>query len=254
MTQLFALKLTKAQFDQIPADERLFYFLAGQLENDINILTMFLIIAINEVRLVGQDSPRRSAALAQVVLLLKLTAGRLYEGQKMINENFSAKKFLKKYESEVSHSTVESLDKLNKYFGRKSAIELIRNKFSFHVDAVSIAEAYEKAPSDFTSTEYLSTNYAGHNLFNTSETLSIVALVGEDLQDWQKKIDDIVEEITATWVTMGVFLSGFIGVIFKKYLGVTAFPENAEITIPDEAPIDGLRLPFFCLPPRERDE
>jgi hypothetical protein len=74
MTQLYALKLTKSQLKQIPADESLFYFLAGQLENDINILTKFLTIAINEVRIVEPGSPMRSAALSQVVLLLKLTA------------------------------------------------------------------------------------------------------------------------------------------------------------------------------------
>ena len=41
MTQLHALILTKAQLDQIPEDERLFYFMAGQLHNDLNILSKF---------------------------------------------------------------------------------------------------------------------------------------------------------------------------------------------------------------------
>jgi hypothetical protein len=60
MTQLFALNFTKAQLDTIPAEERLFYFLAGQLENDINILTKLLTIGINEVRILSKI--RRSEA------------------------------------------------------------------------------------------------------------------------------------------------------------------------------------------------
>jgi len=63
MTQLAALTLTKTQLDQIPADERLFYFMAGQLYNDINILTKLLTAAINELELVGgKERPKRSAA------------------------------------------------------------------------------------------------------------------------------------------------------------------------------------------------
>ena len=76
MTQLIALTLTKTQLDQIPPDERLFYFMAGQLHNDINILTKLLTAAINEVKLVDKELPKRSAAIAQVLLLLKLTAGK----------------------------------------------------------------------------------------------------------------------------------------------------------------------------------
>lgn len=245
------LTLAKAQFDQIPADERLFYFMAGQLHNDINILTKLLSAAINEVKLVDKEPPKLSAAIAQVLLLLKLIAGRLYEGHKMIGETFSAKGFLKRYGAEMSSSTFESLVAMNKYFGSKSAIQRIRTKFAFHLDAKSIASAYANAPPDFTSVEYLSKRYAGHNLFNTLETLSRIAIVGDGLENWQDTIDQIVEEITATCVTVGTFLMGFIGVIFKKHLGLTMeHLEAATISITDDPSIDDVRLPFFSLPPR----
>ena len=57
MTQLATLTLTKTQLDRIPADERLFYFMAGQLLNDVNILTKLLIAAKNEVQLVKNEAP-----------------------------------------------------------------------------------------------------------------------------------------------------------------------------------------------------
>jgi hypothetical protein len=253
MTQLAALTLTKTQLDQIPADERLFYFMAGQLHNDINILMNLLIAATNELRLVGREQPKRSAALAQVLLLLKLTAGRLYEGHKMINKTFSAKGFLKKYQAEMSSATFVSLDTLNKYFGGKSAIQRIRRKFGFHLDADSIAAAYANAPPDFTSVEYLSKRYSGHNLFHTSETLSLIAILGDGLENWKAAIDQIVEEITTTCSTVGAFLRGFIEIIFNKHLGLTMeHLEAAVITITDDPSIDDVRLPFFSLPPRSR--
>ena len=253
MTQLAALMLTKTQLDQIPADERLFYFMAGQLYNDINILTKLLAVAINEMEFVGEEPPKRSAAAAQVLLLLKLTAGRLYEGHKMINETFSAKGFLKKYKAEMSSSTLVSLDTLNKYFGSKSAIQRIRTKFAFHLDAESIEAAYANAPPEFTSVEYLS-KIRGHNLFRTSETLSLIAIVGDGRENWQSTIDQIVEEITATCFTVGTFLMGFIDIVFNRHLGLTMERlETTAITITDDPSIDDVRLPFFYLPPQRAD-
>ena len=154
MTQLHALTLTKAQLDQIPEDERLFYFMAGQLHNDLNILSKFLIAASNEMKLVFNEPPKRSGATAQALLLLKLTAGRLYEGHKMISKTFSAKGLLKKYKNELSSDALKNLDKLNKYFGSKSLIQDIRTKFAFHSDAELIALAYSNLPSDFNSVKY----------------------------------------------------------------------------------------------------
>ena len=253
MTQLTALTLTKAQLDQIPVDERLFYFMAGQLHNDINILVKLLSAAINELKLVDKEPPKRSAAIAQVLLLLKLTAGRLYEGHKMIGETFSAKGFLNRYKVEMSSSTFESFVTMNKYFGRKSTIQRIRTKFAFHLDAKSIATAYANTPPEFASVEYLSKRYTGHNLFHTSETLSLIAIVGDGPENWQDTLDQIVGEITNTCVTVGTFLMGFVGIIFRKHLGLTLeHMEASAITITDDPSIDDVRLPFFCLPPRSR--
>jgi hypothetical protein len=252
-TEIAALTLTKMQLDQIPADERLFYFMAGQLHNDINILTKLLAAAINEMEFVGSELPKRSAAAAQVLLLLKLTAGRLYEGHKMINETFSAKGFLKKYKAEMSSATLVSLDTLNKYFGSKSAIQRIRTKFAFHLDAESIKAAYANAPPEFASVEYLS-KISGHNLFHTSETLSLIAIIGDGRENWQDTLDQIVEEITATCFTVGTFLMGIIGIIFKRHLGLTLdHLEATTITVTDDPSIDSVRLPFFYLPPQRAD-
>ena len=138
--------------------------MAGQLHNDINILSKLLIAVSNEAKLVFSEQPKRSAALAQVLLLSKLTAGRLYEGHKMISQTFSAKGFREKYKAELSLIASENLDKLNKYFGSKSLIQRIRTKIAFHSNADAIALAYSETPSNFQSVEYLS-SYAGRTLF-----------------------------------------------------------------------------------------
>jgi hypothetical protein len=192
MTQLTALTLTRTQLDQIPADERLFYFMAGQLHNDISILGKLLNAAANELKLVDSEPPKQRAALAQALLLLKLTAGRLYEGHHMINKTFSAKGFLKKYKAEMSSAHLASLDTLNKYFGGGSTIQRIRHRFAFHLDAASIATAYANMPAEFTSVEYLSKEDR-HNLFYTSEMVGLIAMFWDGADRWRDTIDQTVE-------------------------------------------------------------
>jgi hypothetical protein len=120
MASLVTLKFTKAQLEAIPKDDRLFYFMARQVMNDINILSKLLSAAINEVKLAGCEVAKRSAAMAQLILLLKLTAGRLYEAHKLINQGFSAKRLFKKYEDELSDVTMELIKDVNRYFGKKA--------------------------------------------------------------------------------------------------------------------------------------
>jgi hypothetical protein len=142
----------------------------------------------------------------------------------------------------------ENLDKLNKYFGSNNLIQRIRTKFAFHSDSDSISLAYSKMPSDFTSVEYLS-EYTGHKLFRTSETLSVAAMAGHTLEDVQGFLDSMISEITETCFVFELFLLGIFDIIYKKHLGLTS--ENLQvITIADDPSVDEMRLPFFCLPPR----
>jgi hypothetical protein len=64
MAEIICLPLTKTDLDKIPEDERFVYLVAGQLANDVNILSKLLIGAHN-VNLAGdgarQNDPRRHA-------------------------------------------------------------------------------------------------------------------------------------------------------------------------------------------------
>jgi hypothetical protein len=189
MNKLIALKITKTQLEAIPKDDRLFYFLAGQVINDLNVLGRLLLAARNEVRLAGDEVAKRTAATAQLMLLLKLTAGRLYEAHKLINQSFSAKGFLSKYKNELPSATLETLKRLNRYFGSKSTVQWIRQKFSFHMDANLLEELYDELPNDFASIEYLSDRFVGHNLFNTPEMLSILGMIRDHKDRWLEQTE-----------------------------------------------------------------
>jgi len=237
--------------DAIPKEDRLFYFMAGQVMNDVNILSTLLLAAHNEVKLAGDEAAKRSAAMAQLTLLLKLTAGRLYEAHKLINHGFSARGFLTKYKDELSDGTIGRLKDVNAYFGTKSVIERIRQKFAFHIDAQLLDNEYNTLPDNFVCTEYLSEQFHRHNLFHMSETLTILRLIGEHKDKWQEQIDVIFQDITTICVKMGLFLKGFAELFLTKYFG----NEKGEIPgsavyVSDDPSIDEMRLPYFSQPPR----
>ena len=113
--------------------------------------------------------------------------------------------------------TFDKLDKLNEYFGSKNLIQRIRTKFAFHSDTESVALAYSSLPSVFKSVEYLS-EYVGHTLFHTSETVGFIAIVGVRKDNWQEALDQIIQEITEIFFIFEIFITGFFNIIYKRHL------------------------------------
>ena len=99
------------------------------------------------------------------------------------------------------------------------------------------------------SVEYISPNYTGHHLFHTAETLGLVAIIGDGIENWQGTITKIVTEITGVSISMGTFLSAFVSLLIGKYIGLSDEQfENSTIAVPDGPPINTVRLQFFCTP------
>jgi hypothetical protein len=72
MIELKQIRLTKADLDRIPTDERYFYFMAGHLANDVNVLAKFLLLSHNSAyRKDGEsldEDPRRQAGLGHKLI------------------------------------------------------------------------------------------------------------------------------------------------------------------------------------------
>lgn len=125
MAQILHIPITKAHLAQIPLNERVFYFLASQLANDLNALTKLLWFAFNGYR--TTDGLIQNAALSQVMLIIKLLAGKLYEGHKLIAKMYSGTKLHQKYQTMLNADGRAALQQINSYFGRKNIIKQIRN-------------------------------------------------------------------------------------------------------------------------------
>ena len=82
---IYPIHFSKALLNKVPEDERTFHLMAGQLANDLNILSKLIIIFSNPVS--GHEILRR-ANTTSAILLIKLLAGRLNEGWELMCRHF----------------------------------------------------------------------------------------------------------------------------------------------------------------------
>jgi hypothetical protein len=250
MVELQRISITKADLDRIPADERFFYLMAGQLANDGNILGKLLIGAFNTWRGEHREEPRRDAGLAQTFLLLKLLAGRLHEANSLIGSHYFSKRFHTKYESHMSKNAVEARRQFSGYFGGNSnIITPIRQKFAFHFGREEIDAVYDDMPADFLFIHYLG-EYIAHTLFYGSEIISLnaMATVVGDAPTALEAIDRIYENTTAASRWLTIFVIGFMQVMITRYIGPVKPGQFENVTTEDELSISRYTLPFFFSP------
>jgi hypothetical protein len=217
--------------------------MAGQLANDLNILTKLTTIAFNPVG--GHEIFARANA-ATGMLMLKLLAGKINEGWLLIGQQFSP--LYKKYEGELSDEAKVALDYLKKYFGKSNVVNIIRNKVGFHSDMQIIQKGYEFFPTTEIFVDYL-TESQGHSLYYSAEIISAVGITHLiDEHDWRAGIDKITLEIGEIAVKMVVFFLEYMKAFVQRYIahGVTDIHKD-KFTIADGPPIDTVTIPFFCV-------
>jgi hypothetical protein len=255
MAEIIRLALTKIDLDKIPGDERFFYLVAGQLANDVNILSKLLIGAQN-VNLAADserlNDPRRHAGLTQIILLIKLLAARLHEANVFIGQHYFGKKLHEKYESVMSAESQQFRRQFTSYFGRSTnVLTRIRNKFASHIDQAELGSVYNALESDFPFTQYLG-EYIGHTLFYGSETLSIIAmasLADNSVEGVIQAIDKIHLDTIQVSQWLGHFLIGYIDAINEQFLQDGLLNSLETINFADDIAVDSFVLPFFFAPP-----
>jgi hypothetical protein len=152
MPRLTRIRLTKTDLNRIPDDERFFYFMAGHLANDTNILSKLLITAFNSAFArpgeIPRDEAHNNAGLARLFLLIKLLSGRLHEANSLISSHYFAKGLHKKYESQMSERAQDGRRWFSGYFGSEdNIITKGRNKFAFHDSRTEIESLYQMLPN-----------------------------------------------------------------------------------------------------------
>ncbi len=245
IVKLFKLQISKDELLSIPKKELELFIQLTNFYNDVNILQKMMVISGISREKANNNKIVEMSLSSQALFFIRIQAGKLYEGWKMLGIHFFNNEiFSKEYNKKGSPQSKKNLSKLKKYFGKNNLIENIRNNYAFHYSEKSsnnmiqqIAEANNlKFFEMYYSKEYANCFYSiAHDLLNFSILKEI------NSSDQAKAMDDFFQQIMDTTKQFLDFTQDCIGVISKKYLQLNC----EEVQIPEPQNLNDIRFPFF---------
>lgn len=239
---------TKADLDQAPDDERLFFLMASSAANDTQMLNKTIAVILREedagYRLINQGNS------AYGLMILRMLTGRLNEAWKLIR---SHKGMLEaKYEADLSDEGQSALKAIFAYFERPkpgSLIWRVRDGVAFHHESKHVEAAYQTLDPNADIGDYLHPSI-GNTLFYTTEMLqyeTLKNLAGTD--DHIEALHQLIDETREQTMNINALIFGFVVVFARRYLphALEGLATERE-TIPVPA-FEELALPYFSLLP-----
>jgi len=238
--KLSRINIPKSKLDTIPEIEQVFFIQIMQFLNELNILQKCVIVSSNELG--SLTTIEKRGQISQAHFFIRILAGKLYEGWKMISKNFVETQLSREYENLLSQKGKESLSELIGYFNdENNKVRLIRNKFAFHYDKEKIKEEIDKIPQS----EMLEMFVSEHRincLYTISDTIVNWSILNSiDSSNSQQAMDILIGDIA-------IKVNGW----FREFCGDCVFIivkklelNSTEIEIPEPPSIDDVKLPYF---------
>lgn len=173
--RLSYLRILKSKLDLADPGDRLFYFQLGHLANEITILRKITLYALNEGGPI--NNAEREAKIAMALLAARFTAGRLNEGEAVINKQRNGRRLTNLVARAPSDPRIGTTFEnglaaqraIGAYFGRPgNLIGRIRNKLAFHNDPEAMQSAYEALPHNEVLVDFL-TAHMGDSFYGSAE-------------------------------------------------------------------------------------
>lgn len=243
--KLVKIQMSKDELLSIPEKELELFIQLTNFYNDVNILQKMMYISGNSREIASQNEIVGRSLSSQGLFFMRIQAGKLYEGRKMLVEHFFNDKVLSvEYNKNGSSKGKEALSNIKNYFGRNNFIKQIRNEYAFHYSKESSGKMMKQitnAPDLEIFEIYLSEENGNcfysiaHDLLNSSILEDI------DSNNWPKAMDKFFQEIMDVTKWFLNFTLDCTRVISEKYLQMN----YEEVQIPEPQKLNDIRLPFF---------
>lgn len=155
------------------------------------------------------------------MFLIRLLAGRLYEGWKTTRGK-PFRDLYRKYENELTVETHQNLDLLKAYFGKTGCtVEKMRNKMGFHSDVELFKEGYKAFPPDETFIDYLA-EAQGHCHYGAADIVNMFAMTKIlPKVDWRTAYHQIADEIMSVSKQLTDVILDIMKVFMARYIEPT---------------------------------
>jgi hypothetical protein len=223
--------------------------MATGLANDLQSLMKLFAVAVDEKR---DELIIKQGGSAVGMLMLRLLAGRLWEGWQLICSAY--KPIEPNYETVLGPETREALGELRTYFGQKrNLMNTVRDKIGFHADRGIVKRAFERLPDDAAMGDYLCRTI-GNTLYFSAELLHYEAIHGfTGTTDQLASLRKLVRDVQRLVGHFNTFIFGFAAIFLSRHLRRQLSEMRSNKTCLDGIPhLDELQLPYFTeFPPPE---
>ncbi|MNV35950.1 hypothetical protein D3C71_1274110 [compost metagenome] len=211
------VRYTVGDLRHLPDDDVVYIFMVTQFHNDVAAL-----LALVSSNFPSEDQPMPLQVRGSVVsfMSIRLLAGRLEEGWKLIKDRFG--KVFVKYSETMDPEATRSLRELRTYFGQKNLIRNIRDKAGFHFDRDLILEAYGTMSDGAEMVDYISRSL-GNTIYFSAEgmiTAAVLRLIPDRPNDMDNKaaIEFVIGEVARIANLFLNVTTGFTNEFYKANL------------------------------------
>ena len=238
--KLFPIRYTKADLAHVPEEEHLTFVMVCQLGNDITILKKLLQFASNfqvEVEVIHHGH------VATANLLVRLLAGRLYEGWNTYQARLT--RLWPQYEMDLPEDAKKAWTETKAYFSRENLIKRMRNKVGFHADPIVARAGYMALPADEALVDYLAEQQT-NMLYYSAELPTAVAMAHlTGAPDFGTGLGLVYDEVIEVASRFDAVINGFAEIFIQRHIVANKAPEINPIVIEGLPRIGQVSLGFF---------
>lgn len=235
-------RLDKGEALKIPDRERDVFLTIAHIQNEISILLRLVLwssdfSSSNEAVTQGQISVN--------LFLVKLLAGKLYEGWVFLTKHFFTCKSLAKNFNEIATSAQKThLDVLKQYFKKDNLVSKVRNNYAFHYSPTELGSTLKNIPDELDL--YVEEEGNFNTLYYFAEILANSAVLNlinpTDKVDALEKLENEVITIAKSFVKFG---QSYMSCVIKRY-SPKIWKESAKLVEFEKLPnFFDIQLPWF---------
>lgn len=240
------MELTKVELDRekllaLSPQEYTFFLSFGHHANEINAVTKLMYWAADGDEV---DSPQEHGRQTMLTFLLRILAGKLFEGWRLLETTFLKRELAKTYFPLLDERVSRHLKHLKVYFGSKNATEVIRNQFGFHYSANKLAE--NLPDTDDPLLLYMDGEAAPNTLFFFSEVVLLEALSKAlEEEGLERSLVNLVSEFFEIAVSFSQVADGIMDAMIEQSGKELRKGTPALIKLSDLPKFDEISIPWF---------
>jgi hypothetical protein len=236
---VYKAKFNKVTLETLPARERSLFLALAHLANEIRALEKLVLWS---GQLESQNDAQVSGQTSLMFMFLKLLAGKLKEGHKLLQKGFFGTGISRDYK--LSKEAQDALGEIKNYFDRRNTIHRVRNKFAFHYSPDEMDRVLPGLPDELEV--YIQEEGSANNLYYFAEVLANRALLRSiQVEDDQNAYHQLMEEIVKVTHWFTIVCDALMTEFLRRHIDGIWEGHAEEVSFNDLPLFQSVQIPWF---------